>query len=239
MANPVLLNNIDHKDLRIVTRPGADLGDARAFVQTFPAEFRQLQAHYPIIFRKDDASQAYEPIALFGFESDENLFLEGQTWDAAAIPLLVSRMPFLIGQHGEELMIHVDLDNPRVSNVEGEAVFLPHGGMSPYLENVNSMLLAIHEGMQANAGFIEALLKNELLEGFSLDITLDDGSQHRFGGFYTVNEERLAALDAATLDSLHKAGYLAAIYFQIASLSNFRSLIDRKNRKNTSYAARG
>ncbi len=236
MANPVLLNNIDHKDLRVITRPGADLGDARAFVQTFPAEFRQLQAHYPIIFRKDDASQAFEPIALFGFESDENLFLEGQAWEAAEIPLLVSRMPFLIGQHGEELMIHVDLDNPRVNQAEGEPVFLEHGGMSPYLENINAMLLAIHEGMQTNAGFVEALLKNELLEGFSFDITLDDGSQHRFGGFYTINEERLAALDAATLDSLHKAGYLAAIYFQIASLSNFRSLIDRKNRR---HAARG
>lgn len=235
MANPVLLNNIDHKDLRVITRPGADLGDNRAFVQTFPAEFRQLQAHYPIIFRKDDASQAFEPIALFGFESDENLFLEGQDWEAAEIPLLVSRMPFLIGQHGEELMIHVDLDNPRVSRAEGEPVFLEHGGMSPYLENINAMLLAIHEGMQANTGFVEALLKNELLEGFSLDITLDDGSQHRFGGFYTVNEERLAALDAATLDSLHKAGYLAAIYFQIASLSNFRTLIDRKNRRHAAH----
>ena len=236
MANPVLLNNIDHKDLRIITRPGADLGDARAFAQTFPGEFRQLQAHYPIIFRKDDASQAFEPIALLGFESDENLFLEGQAWDAAAIPLLVSRMPFLIGQHGEELMIHIDLDNPRVNKIEGEEIFLPHGGVSPYLENINSMLLAIHEGMQTNAGFIETLVKSELLEGFSLDITLDDGSQHRFGGFYTINEERLAALDAATLDSLHKAGYLAAIYFQIASLSNFRALIDRKNRR---HAARG
>jgi len=235
MANPVLLNNIDHKDLRVITRHGADLGDDQAFVATFPAEFRQLQAHYPIVFRKPEGSDAYEPIALFGFEAGENLFLDGQSWDAAAVPLLVSRMPFLIGQHGEELMIHVDMDSPRVGKDEGEPVFLPHGGMSPHLENVNSMLLAIHEGMGANAGFIEALLKNELLEGFSLDITLDDGSQHRLGGFYTIHEERLAALDAATLDRLHKAGYLAAIYFQIASLSNFRDLIDRKNRR---HAAR-
>ncbi len=239
MANPVLLNNIDHKDLRVITRHGADLGDDRAFAPTFPAEFRQLQAHYPIIFRKDDGNQSYEPIALFGFENDENLFLEGQDWDAAAIPLLVSRLPFLIGQHGEELMIHVDLDSPRIGKDEGEAVFLPHGGMSPYLESVNAMLLAIHEGMQANAGFVEALLKNELLEGFSLDITLDDGSQHRFGGFYTINEERLASLGAEALDSLHKAGFLAPIYFQIASLSNFRALIDRKNKKNGRHAARG
>lgn len=91
------------------------------------------------------------------------------------------------------------------------------------------MLLAIHEGMAANAAFVEALVKHELIEGFSLDVTLDDGSQNRLAGFYTINEDRLAALDAETLDSLHKAGYLSAIYFQLASLSNFRALIDRKN----------
>ncbi|CAN7625219.1 SapC family protein [Massilia sp. LjRoot122] len=229
MANPVLLNNIDHKDLRVITRHGRDITDSHAFVPTFPAEFRLLQAHYPIIFRKESEASAFEPVALLGFESDENLFLEDERWDASTIPLLVDRLPFMIGRDGDELMIHIDLESPRVSKHEGEPIFLPHGGMSPYLENVNSMLLAIHEGMAANAAFVEALVKHELIEGFSLDVTLDDGSQNRLAGFYTINEDRLAALDAETLDSLHKAGYLSAIYFQLASLSNFRALIDRKN----------
>jgi hypothetical protein len=230
MTNPVLLNNIDHKDLRVITRRGADLGDERAFAPTFPDEFRSLQAHYPIVFRKADDG-TFEPIALFGFENDENLFLEGQEWQATTVPLLVERLPFLIGQNGDELTVHIDLDNPRVSTTEGEPVFLAHGGVSPYLDHVNAMLLAIHEGMRSNAAFTDALARNELLEGFALDITLDDGSQHRLGGFYTVNEERLAQLPAAAIDSLHKAGFLGPIYFQIASMSNFRSLIERKNRR--------
>ncbi len=227
MANPVLLNNIDHKDLRVITRHAPGLTDSHAFVPTFPGEFRLLQAHYPIIFRKE--GDAFEPVALLGFESDENLFLSENGWDASTLPLLVDRLPFLIGRDGDELMIHIDLDSPRVSQTEGEPIFLPHGGMSPYLENINSMLLTVHEGMAANGAFIETLVKHELLEGFSLDVTLDDGSQNRLAGFYTINEDKLAALDAASLDSLHKAGYLSAIYFQLASLSNFRALIDRKN----------
>ena len=88
----------------------------------------------------------------------------------------------------------------------------------------------------SNAAFSETLVKHELIESFTLDVALDDGSQNRLAGFYTINEERLAALDAAALDSLHKAGYLSAIYFQLASLSNFRALIDRKNARR---AARG
>ena len=236
MAKPVLLNNIDHKDLRINTRHGRGLDDSHAYVQTFAAEFRLLQAHYPIVFRKQSEAHAYEPIALFGFETDENLFLEEDRWDAPTLPLLVERLPFMIGRDGDELVIHIDVDSPRVGTHEGEPIFLPHGGMSPYLEHVNSMLLTIHEGMGANAAFIEALEKHELIEGFSLDITLDDGSQNRLAGFYTINEERLAALDDAAIASLHKAGWLAAIYFQIASLSNFRALIDRKNARRAARA---
>lgn len=236
MAKPVLLNNIDHKDLRVVTRQGRGLTDSHAYVQTFAAEFRHLQAHYPIIFRKQDEAQGFEPIALLGFESDENLFLEDERWDASTLPLLVERLPFMIGRDGDELVIHIDLDSPRVGTSEGEPIFLPHGGMSPYLEHVNSMLLTIHQGMGANASFVEALVKHELIESFSLDITLDDGSQNRLAGFYTINEERLAALDGAALDSLHKAGWLAPIYFQIASLSNFRALIDRKNARRAARA---
>lgn len=236
MANPVLLNNIDHKDLRVITRHGHGLADEVAHVPTFPAEFRLLQAHYPVVFRQTGEDASFEPIVMFGFEPDENLFLTPDGWDATTIPLMVERQPFLIGQHGEELMIHIDLDSPRIGQAEGEAIFLPHGGMSPYLENINSILLTIHHGMQSNQGFIEALVKHELLEGFSLDIELDNGAQHRMSGFYTINEERLAALDAAALGSLHEAGHLAPIYFQLASLSNFRALIDRKNLRHAGRA---
>lgn len=236
MAKPVLLNNVDHKDVRIITRHGRGLDDSHAYVQTFPAEFRLLQAHYPIIFRRQSEAHPYEPVALFGFETDENLFLEEDRWDAPTLPLLVERLPFMIGRDGDELMIHIDADSPRISSTEGEPIFLPHGGMSPYLENVNTMLLTIHEGMGSNAAFIEALEKHELIEGFALDVTLDDGSQNRLAGFFTINEDRLAALDAAALDSLHKAGWLSAIYFQIASLSNFRALIDRKNARRAARA---
>lgn len=229
MANPVLLNNVDHKELRVITRRGAAYGDNLMLAVTFPAEFRTLQAHYPIVFRKS-AAGAFEPVALFGFQEGENLFLRDGRWEATDLPLSVERLPFLIGANGQELMMHVDLDNPRVSSTEGEPVFLPHGGNSEFLERMNSTLLALHQGLQEVPGFTEALLQNELLESFVFDIELDDGSQNRLAGFYTINEDRLATLDGAVLERLNRSGYLAAIYFAMASLSNFRALIERKNR---------
>jgi hypothetical protein len=229
MPNPVLLNNVQHKDLRVITQRGAQYGDNIMFALTFPSEFRNLQAHYPIVFRKTDDGAGFEAIALFGLQEGENLFLEGERWDAE-VPLLVERQPFLIGRKGEELMVHVDLDSPRVSQSEGEPVFLPHGGASDYLDRMNSSLLTIHQGLEAAAPFVAALKEYDLLESFVLDVTLNDGSQGRLSGFYAIQEDRLAALEPEALGRLHRAGYLQAIFMVVASLSNFRSLIERKNR---------
>lgn len=229
MPNPVLLNNLDHRDLRVITRRGAAFGDQLMSVATFPAEFRDVQACYPIVFRKTVDGLGFEPVALFGFEEGENLFLNGERWEAPYVPMLVERQPFLIGVSGEQLMVNVDLDHPRVSLSDGQPVFLPHGGNTEFLEQMNSLLFGIHQGMQAMPGFLGALLENELLESFVLDVELNDGSQNRLVGFYTINEDRLQALGGEAVARLHAAGHLQAIYMVIASLSNFRMLIDRKN----------
>ena len=46
-----------------------------------------------------------------------------------------------------------------------------------------------------------------------------------------MNEERLRELDGAALGKLNSRGYLQPIYMVIASLSHFRDLIDRRNRR--------
>jgi hypothetical protein len=117
-----------------------------------------------------------------------------------------------------------------VSRTEGEPVFLTHGGNTDYLEQVNSILGAIYQGLQATPAFIVALLEHSLLESFVFDIELDDGSQNRLAGLYTINEEKLAALGADAHGRLHQGGHLQAIYMALASLSCFRDLIERKNR---------
>jgi hypothetical protein len=231
MANQVLLTNIEHKDLRVITTAGAQYGDNVWTAITFPAEFRNLQAHFPLVFSKNPDGTSFDALALLGLQDGENLFLGENGWDIGDIPLSIQRQPFLIGVSGENLMVHIDLDNPRVSRTEGEALFLEHGGHTEFLDQMNSRLMAIHQGLQSMKPFVDTLIEYKLLEGFTLDVELNDGTQGRLAGFYTINEERMAALDAAQLELLHKRGYLQAIYMVIASLSNFRNLIERKNRR--------
>ena len=229
MTNIVMLNNVDHQALRVVTARHARYGDNVMTCATFPAEFRDLQAHYPIVFRQDGQG-GFEPLVLLGFQEGENLFLGEQGWDVNYVPMAIERMPFLIGRSGEQLNVHIDLDSPRLSRTEGEALFLAFGGVTPYLERVNSLLLAIHEGLQQVPPFIAALREHDLLESFVADIELEDGSQNRLFGFHTINEDRLRALPGAVLEQLNRNGYLQSIYMVIASLSNFRGLIDRKQK---------
>lgn len=230
MTQHALLNNLDHKALRVITTRSAEYGDNVMLALTFPAEFRNLQAHYPIVFRKNAQGQ-FEPVALMGFKDGQNLFLTRQGWDATYLPLTIERQPFLIGfTAGRQPMMHIDLDSPRVSRDHGEPIFREFGGNTEFLERMSSVLLSIHDGLTGNEPFIGVLLQHELLESFVLDITLNDGSQNRLAGFYTVNEERLRSLDGAVLEQLNRAGHLQAIYMTIASLSNFRALIERVNK---------
>lgn len=223
-----LLNNITHKDLRIVIRRGAPWGDDVMSAPVTIQEFRSLQAHYPIVFQPDGQG-GFLPIALFGLQDGQNLFLDDKGWDADYLPLSMRRLPFSIGLDDDELRMMVNMASPRVSQgAEGEAVFLPHGGTSDFTENANSILQALHEGLQALPDFIQALTANNLLEPFTLDVERPDGTHGQLVGLYVIHEERLAALDTHTIGLLHQADYLQPIYMAIASLSNLRELIRRQ-----------
>lgn len=222
-----LLNNIQHKNLRIVTQRGAAWGDGVMSCPVVPDEFRSLQAHYPVLFQPDGQG-SFLPVALFGLVEGENVFLDEGGWDADYIPLAMRRMPFSIGVAGEELRMMVDMASPRIARgAEGEAVFLPQGGTTEYVEEANATLLTLHEGLQAVPGFVQTLVSLGLLESFVLDVERPDGTHGQLQGLSMIHEERLAALDAADVALLHQADYLQPIYMSIASLSNLPVLIRR------------
>lgn len=236
MANHVLLDNINHKDLKIITKRSADLGDSIPSLVTFPFEYRDIQTNFPICFCKDSETGKFYSAALFGFEENENLFLDGDSWDAAYTPLMFERQPFFIGnqrtQSGEkQRLIYIDADSPRVNSDEGEVVFLEQGGHSEYLQRISSILDAIHQGQQQSKEFIELMLKYDLIESFTLKVELDDGTKNQLQGFYTINEDTLNGLSYDAISELMTTGYLQAAYMVIASMSNFRSLIERKNKR--------
>jgi len=237
MANHVLLNSIEHKNLKINGERSEAMGDNVWYAQTFPMEFRSAQAHYPILFQKDSNTGQFMPVTLFGFQNEDNLFLKEGGWDATYIPLALQRLPFYIGQKNvenegiteQERVITLDLDSPKVNTEQGIDLFLEYGGNSDYLEHMANVLESLHVGLQDNKDFVEALTTCELLESVTLDIELNDGSKNQLIGFYAINEDNLNKLSPDNLTRLHNAGFLQAIYMVIASQVNIHDLVARKN----------
>ncbi|KGR55472.1 SapC family protein [Xanthomonas vasicola] len=230
MTNAVLLNNLDHRDLRVITAHGAAYGDDVMSAATFPQEFRQLQAQYPIVFHRS-GERSFRPLVLLGLRLGENLFLHGARWDAPYIPLSIQRQPFLIGEQPDGPMVHVDLDSPRVSSTEGELLFREHGGTTKFLDHISQVLRTLHDGLVASTAFVERALRYDLLEPFVFEATLNNGLECRLAGLYVVHEERLRALDDAALLDLHRHGDLEPLYMAMASIAQFRHLLERMNRR--------
>ncbi|WP_298577347.1 SapC family protein [uncultured Luteimonas sp.] len=247
MSQYQLLDNLTHKDLRVLTHFGTELGDPTGLVPVWPTEFAEVQREYPIFFRKDEAG-GFQAVALLGFDGGENLYIEGDRWNASYLPGAIARGPFLIGfqeqRIGGELqrepVIHVDTSHPRVSrDGSGVAVFLPKGGHSPYLEHVSTVLRGINDGVAAATAMYAELDALGLIQPTDLELRFDEAHGARLTGLHAIDRERLAALDAQQLHGLHRAGMLEGVYLVLSSLHNMRRLIAEKQRRLRAAAAAG
>ena len=239
MANHQLLDNVTHQHVKIITDQRPGLGDEQSYTRLMLSELRAAQSSFPLFFRKQSETGQFEIIAMFGLAEQENLFIDNSGWHAHYLPLTLQRRPFLIGFQAsddpaypeDKPVVHIDMDSPRVNDTEGEAIFLPQGGQSPYLQHISSVLKAIHQQNPLTQPFVEALQELQLIEAVDLKIQLDDGNNIELGGLYTVHEEQLKELPQEQLFSLHQKGYLEAIYMMMASVQNLSTLIAMKNRR--------
>jgi len=235
MRRHAILTHDDHSALRVRAEHSAELGDAVMSSFTVPLEFRRIQHDFPILFRRNAETGQFSALALLGFESGENLFLDGDRWTADYKPLAMSIQPFLLGRAAESdqpSQVHIDLDHPRVSSSgEGVLLFDSAGQPTPFLERIGDMLGELDAGYRESVGFFAALARYDLLEPFSLDVELGDGSKRRMVGYHLINEDRLRGLEPEAIADLHVGGHLMPIFMALASLSNLPKLIALKARR--------
>lgn len=237
MANHQLLDNITHKDTRVISAQHPQFGDTQSYTRVMLSELKAAQSSYPLFFRKEAETGQFEIIAMFGLAEQENLFLDDDGWHAHYLPLTIQRRPFLIGFQSsddpmspdDKAVVHIDMDSPRISNTEGEPIFLPQGGQSPYLQHISSVLKAIHDGSQQTQPFVDTLLAMDLIEAVDLKVKLKGDNQIELTGLYTIQEDNLKQLTSHQVSELHPTGYLEAIYMMVASLQNMTKVIELKN----------
>lgn len=237
MSNFVLLDNVEHKDLRVNIEHSEALGDNINQALVFPTEFMELQREYPILFRKSPEGE-YFAVVLLGLDKDENLFLTSEGWNARYVPAIQERGPFSItlresevdGEKQVEPLINVDLDHPRISKVNGESVFLSQGGHSPYLTQVSQVLNRIHVGANAAPAFFSELEALQLIEPISIEVKLSETTQYTVPDVYTISRERLYQLNGEQLEKLNSLGLLEHCFAIMASAGNISRLIELKTK---------
>ncbi|RZL83562.1 MAG: peptide ABC transporter permease [Sphingomonas sp.] len=237
--NNILLNNVEHADLRVAIRPGAEFGDSVNQLPIYPSEFEEAQRSFPIVFRREEGG--IEAYVLLGLDRDENLFLEDGRWTSDYVPAVQRRGPFSVGigrsasddaggSEGDPL-VYIDRDDPRVGADDGLPLFLEHGGNAPLLDHIASVLRVLHEGVATAPAIYAELEAAGLLQPVDIQISLSEEEGYELPDLLTVDQSALAALSGEQLETLHRSGLLRAATMAASSLGNIQYLIDRKNRK--------
>ena len=238
MANHDILDNKNHKDVKVITHFDDEFSEKINSALIFPNEIKAAQRDYPILFIKNPETGQFQSVVLLGLVAGENQYINNG-WQASYIPAMINKGPFIIGfeekeENGEKVklpIVAIDMDTPRVNKKSGEPIFLEDGQASPYLVQVNQSLKTLHDGSQLNQEMFAAFLKNDLIEPVALNIELNNGEKISLQGNYTLNEEKLSLLSGDALTELHSSGLLRVAYFITASLDNIQRLVDLKNKQ--------
>ena len=234
-----VLNYKDHLNLKVIDGYRGELSLSANSIMVFPTEFRDVQAYYPILFRKNPETGEFYACALTGFEPNENLFVSEEFgWQCDYLPLMARREPFFIGfkedesaPQGKSMIVTLDSNSARLSEDDGEDLFNIDGSPSLFLNDKMAILERIHQGNEFAEGFNQALVENQLLEPATIEITLGENATSQLLGFYVLNEEKLIALPGEVLNSFSMNGYLLPMFMLVASQGQMRKLINMKTEK--------
>lgn len=233
--NKAQLNNVDHNALRLARRYSAELGHCVNQLLLVPSEFEEAQRDYPILFRRD-ANGAFQAVALLGLDRGENLFLADEIWNARYIPAIVRREPFFLAETEDDrgdstLATFIDLEDPRISDDEGEPLFLPLGGNAPLLDDVFSALRTLQEGLLQARAMFTLFTEFRLLQPVNVQVKLGDGLEYRIADVFSIDAGELSSLSGERLERLHRSDFLAHALFARSSLANMSRLIELKTEK--------
>ena len=229
-----------HQDVMVNVEARKEFGDHVNRAVLLSSEFGAAQKEFPILIRKNTTSGQLEAHAILGLEKDENLFIDKTAWTSSYMPAVFACGPFSLGyvkdsEGGKsgDVLIMIDESNARVGE-SGKAVFSELGGETLYLEKIKRVLQVVDIGLNFDPKFYKQITSLELLEQVKISIRLSSEIEYTFSDYYTISQEKFAALGPEALHDLHATGALGPIFHLISSLGNFQKLIDLKNKRNES-----
>lgn len=220
----------EHRNTKIKKITNFDFVKSVNMASVMVHEFTKISPTYPIIFLEDPQKDLFKPVALFGLEQGENLFVKGDKWQASYIPAIIRRYPFVLaGKEGEtKFTICIDAGSEFVNQTEGEPLFDSEGKPSEAMEQVKKYLTELQQMEMFTNEFVRYLGEKNLFTPMNMNLRM--GKQIKnVTGAYIINEERLNKLSTESFLEMREKRYLPVIYAHLGSLGQMERLISFKD----------
>lgn len=223
------LNKETHAKTKISTvRPFSHIGNEH-MLPVVVHEFVVAGAEFPIVFVKDPSGERFQPVALLGLASQQNLVIKEDKWDALYIPRVMRNYPLVLVQeapNSDRLIVAIDEASERVNEAEGFALFNDDGSESEFLTVRKQQMVEFVEFSQITHNFTEKLKSLDLIKEQVLTLTIN-GEQRNINGIHMVDDKKLNELSDEAFLELRKLGYLTAIYAHLMSLQHTQKLVQK------------
>lgn len=225
----IALSRDDHKNFKLKPVEGFEFAAETHWMPIAGAEFSHAARHYPIVFVGEGDN--LRPILLMGLELGHNDYVgKGGAWKRESyLPAFVRRYPFVLadtGAKGKELTVCFDAAFPGWNETEGRELFTADGNNSGFLDEMLQFMNGFNAEMERTAAFVRELSRLNLLEKRSADIKSASGATFKVQDILVVEEQALAKLSGADLETLNKSGFLGWIFAHLMSLGNLTALLD-------------
>ncbi len=186
-------------------------------------EFVQASHEMPICFMQ--IGDVLAPVALLGFQKEENLFVDARgRWLSAFKPWMVRAYPFIMAPVQEKLTLCVDQNSDCVTSDPSDKPFFGDAGeVSKELQAVVDFLQHIQGGLAAVNTATATLLEAGVIEPWPLEIDIG-GAKYPVNGLKRVSEKALNALPDAEFVKLRAHGALGLAHAQLMSMIHVHRL---------------
>jgi hypothetical protein len=230
--NMVPLDSVKHQNLRINVDRNYGHVNSQNMTPLLASEFLQASTNFPIVFVKQQETGKFKSVGVLGLNTGENLVFCDNKVHSNYIPVNVRRYPFAAGGKNadeSEMVLCIDENSALLNENEGIQIFDESGKPSEATQQVTNLLTDILAKDAATDIFIEFLVEHDLLQPAEITFQLGEEGDRQINGLYKVNEEVLNELSDEEALTLYKRKYFAAIYAHLASLSQFKRLLQLKS----------
>ena len=172
----VVLNNRDHRQLNVQRPTDFSFLENAHLLPLVMQECGHAGNEYPVVFTKEEGTDSFQLVAIFGLSSGSNLFVKDGQWQGLYMPAIIQNMPFKIAndsKNPENMVLGLDTDSDTVSETEGEPLLDAEGKETEFLQAMKDSVGKYYEQDQMTKAAIKVLKELDVIVESNLVVTVD------------------------------------------------------------------